>query len=98
MGFRYLRGSPPALFEKVVQRLLNLFQVLVFPLIDDVPDVLAELHVILRLLKCETLNFLHVVIELIMLPQDIESCLRAAHGDAECGTVNRLNLIALVMS
>lgn len=34
----------------------------------------------------------------IMLPGYVESRLRAIHGDTECGTVNRLDLIALAMS
>src|ERR1700722_19767714 len=33
-----------------------------------------------------------------MLPRDIESRLRTAHGDAECGTVNRLEPIAITLS
>jgi len=68
--------------------------VLVFPLIDDVQDVLAELHILLRLLKQEALYLPHVVIELIMLPRDVESRLRAVYGDTKSGTVNRPDLIA----
>ena len=76
---------------------MNLFQALVLAPVDDVQDVLAELHVIFGLLKQETIDLSRVVSELIMLPGYVESCLRAVHGDAECGTVNRSDLFVLAL-
>jgi hypothetical protein len=71
--------------------------VLVFPLIDDVQDVLAELHVMIRPLKQETVNTRHVRYKLIMLPRDIESRFRAAYSDAERGVIDKLDLLILAL-
>ena len=79
-GFRYLRVCPPFLFEDV-QWLPNLFSSSVFPIIDDIQDVLAELQVMLRILKQEALDTPYTVFELIMLLWNIKSRLRAIHSD-----------------
>ena len=76
---------------------LNLFQALVLAPLDDVQDVLAELHVIFGLLKQETTDLLRVVFELIMLPGYVESRFRAVHGNAECSTVNGPDLFVLAL-
>ena len=76
----------------------NLSQSLVLAPIDDVQDVLAELHVIIGLLKQETIDILRVVFNLIILPGYVESRLRTVHGDAECSTINGLDLLVLALS
>ena len=76
---------------------MNLFQALVLAPVDNVQDVVAELHVIFGLLKQETIDLSRIVFELIMLPGYVESCLRAVHSDAECGTVDRLDPFVLAL-
>ena len=51
----------------------------------------------IRPLKQETLDIPHIVIELIMLPRDIESCFCTTHGDTERGAVNRQDLITFTL-
>jgi len=51
---RLLSSPFPALFQKVVQGVPNLFKSLALSPINDVADVLAELNVMLGVLKLET--------------------------------------------
>lgn len=82
--FAAFRSFLPSLLQKVV-----------LPSVDDVPDILAELNVVLGLLQQETLDIRHVVVQLDMLPRDVELRLDTAHGDGKCGAVNKLVVSAL---
>jgi len=100
-GWRELRrfgSSLHALFQKAVQGVPNLFKPLLFPPVNDIPDIFTEHNIVLRILKVESLDLLHIIVQLVMLPRDIESCLSTTHRDAERCAINGLDLIALTLS
>ena len=78
--------------------ILNLFQALVLVLIDDIQDVLAELHIIFGLLKQETIDLLCVVFELILLLRYVKSRLCSVYDDIKYDIVNKLDLFVLALS
>jgi hypothetical protein len=79
-------------FENVIQVLSNLCQALVFPLIDDIPDVLAEPQVVFRILEEKAIYFLHIVMKLVILPRDVKSRLCTVHSNTKYCTVDKLDL------
>ena len=92
-GLRHLGTTYSALLREAVQGLPNLIQPLVLPPANDIPDIRAELDVVPSVLQQETLDIRHVVVQLVVLPRDVESCLSAIRGDAKRGTVDQTNLV-----
>jgi hypothetical protein len=58
----------------------------------------VELYIIIKLLKQETINMFYVIVKLNILLRYVKSRFYTTYSDVKCGTINRLNLLALALS
>lgn len=93
-----LRNSLPVLFQERIQRVPNVMKSRIHSPVDDVSDKLAELQVLLGVLKEEACEPLNVIVSLILLPRNVKPCLGPVHGYAEGGAADGPGLLKLALS
>ncbi|KAJ8064710.1 hypothetical protein OCU04_007030 [Sclerotinia nivalis] len=91
---RHSSYSPPREYPTI----LNLFQSFVLTPFNNIQNMLSELDIIVGILKEIAVELLHVIIEFILFPGNIETSFSSVHGDAEGCSIEQCDIFILALS